>query len=72
MSAAPARGVSASLPAHSLAAQSLQSWRDRFHNELSKSEHRMEIPPQRLLGALVLLLLLVLWVWWKYLRMAFF
>jgi len=31
----------------------------------------MEIPRQRLLGALVLLLALVLWVWWKYLRMAF-
>jgi len=31
----------------------------------------MEIPRQRLLGALVLLLALVLLVWWKYLRMAF-
>jgi len=31
----------------------------------------MEIPRQQLLGALVLLLVLVLWVWWKYLRMAF-
>jgi len=31
----------------------------------------MDISRQRLLGAVVLLFLLVLWVWWKYLRMAF-
>lgn len=32
----------------------------------------MDISRQRVLGAVVLLCLLVLWVWWKYLRMAFF
>jgi hypothetical protein len=31
----------------------------------------MEISRQRALGAVVLLCLLVLWVWWKYLRMVF-
>ena len=31
----------------------------------------MGISRQRLLGTLLLLLVLVLWVWWKYLRMAF-
>jgi len=32
----------------------------------------MEITRQRLRGVVALLLLLVLWVWWKYLSMAFF
>ena len=37
----------------------------------TKSKGAMEISRQRLLGTLLLLLVLILWVGWKYLRMAF-
>ncbi len=30
----------------------------------------MQVSRQQLLGTILLLLLVILWVWWKYLRMA--